>query len=222
MVEHLLAHPDVLVVYPDWLLTDGDGKVVRRVATYDYDYLNMLRWHFCLPGPGAFFRRTLVERLGGRDPNFRYVNDFDFWLRAGLLGPFARVPATLATFRYHPAARSYSDLGQVMAEEYVRLINKFYGNADLPPEVLKVKREARSSAYFAAGSVCGENVPQAVIRRYFLRALWYAPHKYLREYRVRLFVMLPVLLGRLYEPLRRVISPLYRGLRAAHKRLASP
>lgn len=146
MVEHLLARPEVLVAYPDWLLIDGEGNITEHIKTYDYDYVEMLRRHHCMPGPGAFFRRKLVEEIGGRDPGFRYANDFDFWLRAGLVGEFMRVPETLATFRHHPAARSSSDLGLEMAEEPLRMTGKVYATPDLPLEVRKAKREAYSSA----------------------------------------------------------------------------
>jgi glycosyltransferase involved in cell wall biosynthesis len=217
MVEHLLARPDVLAAYPDWIQIDGDGKVVQHIATYDYDYVNMLRWHHCMPGPGAFFRRALVEALGGRDTSFRYSSDFDFWLRAGLLGPLVRVPQTLATFRYHPSARSFSDRGLEMAGESVHMTDKVFATPSLPPEVQKVRREAYSSAYYKAGIQCGEAAP-AARRRYFLLALLYAPHKYLTEYRNRWRMMLPALLGRFYEPFRRSVRPVVRGLRTVRKR----
>lgn len=208
MVEHLLTNPDALVAYPDWLLIDGEGNTLREEVTYDYDYLNMLRWHYCMPGPGAFFRRELVEETGGRDPSFRYANDFDLWLRAGLLGSFVRVPETLATFRLHPGARTVSDLGRVMAEEHLRMTDKVFAAPNLPAEVRGVEREAYSSAHYVAGLVCGDDDLTAK-RRYFLRALRLAPLKYLTEYRERLLVILPLFLGPLAGPLRAVVKPLY-------------
>jgi glycosyltransferase involved in cell wall biosynthesis len=221
LVTYLLAHPDVLVAYPDWVVIDDDGETIQRIATYEYDYANMIRWHHCMPGPGTFFRRAVIEKLGGRDPNFRFVGDFDFWLRAGLLGSFARVPATLATFRYHPESYSTSQLGRAMADEHIRLADKLFAAPNLPPEVRKIKREAYSSAYYIAGTQCGDGAPSLAKRRYFLRALWYAPYKYLGEYRRRLRMMLPALLGRFYEPLRRVARPVYRRLHTVRQRLST-
>lgn len=221
MVTYLLAHPDVLVAYPDWTVIDEGGETIRDIKTYEYDYVDMVRRHHCMPGPGVFFRRSLVDRIGGRDPGFRFVGDFDFWMRAGLAGPFARVPATLATFRYHAESYSTNQLGRAMADEHIRLTDKVFANPNLPQEVQKVKWEAYSSAYYIAGTQCGENAPPAVSRRYFLRALLHAPHKYLTEYRGRWRKMLPVLLGRGYEPLRRAARPIHRGLRAITKRLGA-
>lgn len=184
MVQAMIARPEVVVVYPDWDMIDSEGRAFRHETTFEYDYIDMVRWHHCVPGPGAFFCRKVVEQLGGRDPQFRYVGDFDFWLRAGLLGPFARIPQTLATFRVHEGSASVSQTGSLMAEEHIRLVNKYYGLPGLPEEFRRVKREAYSSAYYIAGCVCGQGA-SIEKTRYYLRALWYCPGKYLREYRDR-------------------------------------
>lgn len=213
IVERLLACPGALVAYPDWLLIDGDGNTIEQVATHDYDYLSMLRWHHCMPGPGTFFRRELIGKTGGRDPSFRYSNDFDLWLRAGLLGPFVRVPETLATFRYHVGARSVSDLGQIMAEEHIRMTDNVFNAPNLSAKIQKIENEAYSSANYVAGIQCAVD-DFAMRRRYFLRAIRLAPLKYLTEYRGRWRLMLPAFLGRPYRLLRRVVGRLSRMLRA--------
>ena len=112
MVERFADDPSVVVVYPDWEMIDGQGRVIQHITTFDYSYRDMVRWHHCIPGPGTFFRRSVVTSLGGRDPSFRYVADYDFWLHAGLLGPFARLPRTLARYRHHPGSASVGQLGR--------------------------------------------------------------------------------------------------------------
>jgi glycosyltransferase involved in cell wall biosynthesis len=182
IVEFMIDHPEIGVVYPDWDMIDAEGKLITHVQTYDYSYINMLRWHHCMPGPGTFFRKEVVDALNGRDPQFRYVGDFDFWLRAGLITPFSRIPKTLATFRVHPTSASTSQAGQHMAEEYITLINKIYSLPNLTPEAVKIKNEAYSSAYYIAGRVC-EPGNFSERRNYFKKALLYAPLKYMTEYR---------------------------------------
>jgi glycosyltransferase involved in cell wall biosynthesis len=204
MVERFRDDPEVLVVYPDWEMIDDQGRVIQRIETYDYSYRNMVRWHHCFPGPGTFIRRSVVEALGGRDPTFRYVGDYDFWLNAGLLGPFARLPKTLARYRHHAASASVGQLGEQMAREHIELTDKLFARSDLPREIRNLHREAYSSAHWIAGVVAGE--ARLELRRYhFRRALRYAPHKYLGEYRrTRLFLLIvPTLLQRRFaEPLR--------------------
>ena len=219
IAARFVEDPELLVAYPDWVMIDAEGEPIEYIKTYDYDYLDMLRWHHCVPGPAAFFRRRVVEELGGRDPGFRYVGDLDFWMRAGLLGPFVRVPETLATFRFHPDSFSVSQLGQVMADEHVRSTDKIFALPNLPKGVRKARREAYSSTYYIAGVVSGGNVAPSVKRRYFLLALRHAPLKYLTEYRERLFVMLPMIFGRYYYPLRHPLGFVSGKLRRIGERL---
>lgn len=182
MADFMVEHPHIGVAYPDWNLIDAQGKLISHVQTEEYDYLEMLRRYFCIPGPGAFFRRDLLESLKGRDPQFQYVSDFDFWLRAGLLVPFARVPQTLATFRVHPDSASSSQNGQRMAAEHIALVTKIYSLPNLPLEVMRIKREAFGSANYIAGYVCGPGDLSAR-KQYFRNAILLCPVKYLTAYR---------------------------------------
>ena len=95
-VQRLLQKPDVVVVYPDWQMIDAEGNLIESIVTHEFESAaDMIRRHHCLPGPGAFFRRQVVESLGGRDERIRYRADLEFFFRSGLLGRFERIPETL-------------------------------------------------------------------------------------------------------------------------------
>ena len=175
----------MLVVYPDWYIIDENGQKIGHRATPEYDYLRMLKRHYCIPGPGVFFRRSVAERLKGRDEGFRYVADFDFWLRAGLSGPFARIPKTLATFRWHSGGASSKDQGTAMAQEHVRLIEKIFSMPNLPQAVLEAKREAFSNAYYEAAVALGAQALD-LKRDYYRRAVALYPWKYLSHEKLSL------------------------------------
>jgi hypothetical protein len=113
------------------------------------------------------------------------VADFDFWLRAGLVGPFRRIPETLATFRLHPAGATSSAKGREMADEHLRLVKKIYALPSLPEDVRAVRREAFGSANYIAGCVCGDG-SSLLKKRYFAAALLNSPTKYHSEYRNRM------------------------------------
>ncbi len=150
-VDFMRTHPDILVAYPDWEYIGPNSEITGHIRVREYDYLYMVRHHHCTPGPGAFIRRKAFEVTGPRDPEFRYVADFEYWLRLGLYGKFARIPKTLATFRVHPDSASISGKSALMAAEHIRLMEKYYSLPDLPPEVWKLRREAFAWAHvFAA------------------------------------------------------------------------
>ncbi|PIT97289.1 hypothetical protein COT77_02255 [Candidatus Berkelbacteria bacterium CG10_big_fil_rev_8_21_14_0_10_41_12] len=205
-VEFLNKNKDIIVAYPDWNMIDENAKKIDHIKTFHYSYTNMLRWHHCFPGPGAFIRKSVIRTLEGRDTQFKYVGDFDFWLRAGLIGNFARIPKTLATFRVHSNSASVSAKGKAMAAEHIKLVNKIYSLPNLPKEIKKIKKEAYSSAHYIAGVVAGEGLPSLRIKHYLL-AFLQKPSKYLGEYRNRTKIFILEILN---QPLK-IKDALIRG-----------
>lgn len=223
-VELLMDEPGLLVVYPDWEYIDKDGEIVENIKTRDYSFVEMVSRFQCVPGPGAFFRREVVQALGGRDTGFRYVADFDFWLRAGMLGPFARIPRPLATFRAHPGSATVSHKGRQMADEEIRLVKKIFSMRGLPAEAgsFWIRHEAFGNAYYKAGTICGDGL-KWLRARYYLTSMFYSPWIYCGEQTWRLRRVLSELLGRGYGPLRLIIiRPVFRMFKALAKSVSKP
>jgi len=208
--EFMEAHPDILVAYPDWIKIGPDSELIEEVKVPEYDYLYMLRRHHCIVGPGAFIRRKAFELTGTRDPEFRYVADFEYWLRLGLYGPFARIPETLATFRVHPVSASVSQLGAVMAAEHIRMIQKFYLLPDLRPEIRKVRSEAFSSALYVAAEMSGP--ARKLACKHYCKSILYHPSSFLGEFRLTLplSVMFPKPLFKILRLLWCTVRPVLR------------
>jgi glycosyltransferase involved in cell wall biosynthesis len=199
-VEFLQSHSDILVAYPDWARIGPDSQVIEYVQVPEYDYLYMLRRHQCIVGPGAFIRCKSFDLARMRDPEFRYVADFEYWLRLGLYGPFARIPKTLATFRAHPDSVSVSHMGTAMADEHIRMMQKFYSHPNLSPKVLEVRAEAFSWAHYVAAGRC-ESVREAA-RKHYLKSVQYYPLSFFGKHGLKIvfFLFFPRCL---YEILRR-------------------
>ena len=156
-VAYLEQHPDVLVAYPDWNMIDSAGELLRHIQVFEYDYRDMVRWHHCLPGPGAVIRRTAFNLEGGRNPKYRFVGDFEYWLRLGIHGPFARIPETLASWRFHTGSATSAQKGERMAREHLWLMDDLFARSDLPARVREVRAEAYSAAYYIAAAQCVDN-----------------------------------------------------------------
>jgi glycosyltransferase involved in cell wall biosynthesis len=181
LVAFFKEHPDIVVAYPDWDMIGPDSKLMRHVQTLDYDYVRAVRRQECIPGPGTFFRRKVLELAGLRDTEFKYAGDYEFWLRAGLAGKFARIPKTLATWRSHPQAGTFSHAGPTMAAEHPKLMEKFYKRPGLPPEILRVRAEAMGKAYFDAGAICMVNGYSRPAIKYFWKSVRLCPSLWFKE-----------------------------------------
>jgi glycosyltransferase involved in cell wall biosynthesis len=181
-VELMQSRPELLAAYPDWDYIDPKARTMWHEQVPEYDYVRMVREHHCTPGPGTFISRKAVDLMGGRDPEFRYVADFEYWLRLGLNGPMARIPKTLATFRVHPDSASMFHRGRRMAEEHIRLMEKYFARPDIPTEVRRVKATAFSWAHWVAGHSCGGDWANCL--RHFLTSAWYDPRTLLIPTRI--------------------------------------
>ncbi len=178
-VEWMEKHPEALIGYPDWETIDSAGNVLKTHKLLDYDYDIMTRMHYCLPNAGTIIRRHAVELETGRDSTFRYVGDYEFFLRIGLHGPFVHIPQTLATWRTHSGSTSVNSKNEAMAQENVRAIKQLFERPDMPEAVKKARAEALSSAYYVGGLIL---IPDfAAARPYFLQSIKhypFAPHAY--------------------------------------------
>ncbi len=173
-VTFLEAHPNILVAYPDWIKVDAQGNPIQEVRLPEYDYHEMLRCHQCQPGPGAFIRKRAFLFVEGRNPNYRYVADFGFWLHLGLYGPFAHIPKVLATWRSHSGGATQACQSLAMAKEHITLIEDLFSRADLRRDVRQLRGQALSAAYYDAARMC-LSTARAMARRYFLKCLQYYP-----------------------------------------------
>ena len=84
-VELFEAMPEVDIVFGDGIKVNAETgrQALRLFAPFDGATLAASG---SLMQPTVFWRRRLVERMGGFDPELRYVADLDYWLRAAAAG----------------------------------------------------------------------------------------------------------------------------------------
>ena len=127
-VSALARQPEVNVTYSDYFLTNNKSEIIRPFYAPDYSRQKLIEELICQPGPGAFFRRTIFDALGGWHPDLRQMPDFEFWLRASDLGNFLRIPKLLAESRIHESSQSFAKTSAFRAEEPVRVLTDFWSN----------------------------------------------------------------------------------------------
>jgi glycosyltransferase involved in cell wall biosynthesis len=145
-VRVLTERPDAVVCYPDFALIDPRSRTIRNVDAGAIDYRDMLLKVRCPIGPGAFFRRVVLERAGGWNASYRQMPDYDFWLRAGLLGAFVHIPRVLAGFRVHEQSQTFSRTTPERAMEPRVILSAFFARPALPEDIARLDRRAQSSA----------------------------------------------------------------------------
>jgi glycosyltransferase involved in cell wall biosynthesis len=99
------AHPDVEWIFGRCPMIDRAGLPTRGwITRYKefwarrYTYRRLLLENF-ISQPAVFFRRRLLERVGGLDPALQYAMDYHLWLRMGRVARPRFVDRVLAYFR---------------------------------------------------------------------------------------------------------------------------
>lgn len=180
VVKFMSKNPKIIVVYPDWVKIDENGNEIEKVTTSEYSLEYMLSKHDNISGPGTFFRKKILDKIQGRDTKFRYVSDYDFWLRASFIGKFARIPKILSTSRVHKGQLTLKNKGLSMSMEHIKVINKIFSFPDLPPSIKKIKAQAYEKACEAARICRGNNFITKIIIS--LVCLYYSPTLYLKTF----------------------------------------
>jgi len=180
MVNQFLLHSELIVVYADFDLVDENDILIQNIQKPDYNFIDPIRCHLCLPGPCALFKKQIFEELGGFDIDLKILFDMDFWWRAGLMGPFARIPKSLSAFRQHRNSQSSSG-SERMALETVRFVEKFYSTPGLPQELLQIKNEAFSNAYYAAAMQFAQAKNDEKLKTYLKKSFTRYPLCYLKK-----------------------------------------
>jgi len=145
--EFFSANKLVVAWYPNWQMIDKYGKIIKIVEVSEYSDELMVGRFQCLPGPGTLFRKSAALQIGGRNPKWTFVGDYDFWLRLSRLGQIVKRGQVLAQWRWHPDSTSISRRGVIMANERISVIEEFTRSFSLPSTL---RRKALSHAYYFA------------------------------------------------------------------------
>jgi glycosyltransferase involved in cell wall biosynthesis len=139
------SNEKVVVVYPDWKIVSESNLVLETKKLSSYSFEVMVGEFQCLPGPGSMFRRSAALKVGGRSTLYRFVSDYDFWLKLSLQGDFFHIPEVLAQWRSHSESTSVTSKGFEMGMERINVMQEFVNYADIKKSL---KRKALSHAYY--------------------------------------------------------------------------
>lgn len=145
--DFFMSNPNTVAWYPNWRMIDEHGDIIREVQVEEYLERRLVCQFQCLPGPGTFFRKRTALQVGGRRSRWRFVGDYDFWLRLSKHGDFQKRDETLAQWRLHSSSTSVRQLGVEMFTERIEVIRSHLNEYPIPVDE---QREALAHAYYFA------------------------------------------------------------------------
>jgi glycosyltransferase involved in cell wall biosynthesis len=106
-VRYLLKHPSASLVYGSFNFIDETGKVIYTHRPPQFSPEKLLYGNI-IPNTTMFFRRHIIEEIGGIKLNLHYVLDWEFVLRIALRYQVHQVPALWGNFRITSDTKSVS------------------------------------------------------------------------------------------------------------------
>ncbi len=159
-IDYMQKNPEIIVVYPDWHLIDINSRPVMPVETFEYAMTDMISWFHCFPGPGAVIKKCALESVDYlREGPFRYGSDFLMWLHLSQLGPFARIPEFLATWRKHDGSITESGKGLEKGREIIAIADSFFNVPNLSHQVTALEPIAKGRALAVASYLTRDSDP---------------------------------------------------------------
>jgi glycosyltransferase involved in cell wall biosynthesis len=126
-VECLDKHPEVALVYGDYLRVDQNGRILELVLSGKSDIETLVKYGNTIFSGAMLIRRSVLEELGWFDVSYKYSSDYDLCIRIAQQFPIAHIPHPLAMFRIHNASKSQNSRWN-MWDETFKISHKYSGH----------------------------------------------------------------------------------------------
>ena len=154
LVEMLDGDEFIVCAFPDSDLIDHQSRVVKKSVCRPFNLEELIVRQECYIGPGALFRRSAFDSVGGWKPELKLAPDREFWIRLAAHGRFELCHEVLAGYRMHPHSISYKDVSEDVGREYLWVLDQYFGVASLPSEIARRKSEAYGYAQLVLARNC--------------------------------------------------------------------
>ena len=123
------ADPAVDVVYGGARFVDESGDFLREcyVNTAAEQLSTSLQYEVGIIQPSVFFRREVIQRIGGLDRSLEFTLDYEFWIRLVLGGAkWKYVDQVLSHHRWWGAMKTARDRGESYLE-HLKTVKRHFG-----------------------------------------------------------------------------------------------
>ncbi len=170
------------VIYARAQWMDAQGHTLPQLLgepeKFPGETLKSLLYSDCVCPIAVVIRRACLEHIGGYDETLPGTEDWDLWLRLAEECGFAYRHTVLARYRSHTQniTGAQSQHYARLLRDRARVLEKFYGRADVPAVALAVKRLAFRNLYMdiAVRNLAAHRWREALT--FYLRTINVAPN----------------------------------------------
>ncbi len=134
VARYFESHPDCMLLYGDLTFVDESGKPIFHAVGGTIDIERLILCPDIVRQPSFFWRKAVIDEVGGVDESLHLVMDFDFFLRIGRRHKFHYIARNLSFYRYYDTNKSLSMVRRQVREMY-RVYRK--NGVPLSPGILR-------------------------------------------------------------------------------------
>lgn len=129
VVNYFQQHPDAMMVYADAQAIDQSGRSYGlRANVQPCDFDGLVHTGDFIVQPAAFFRASVLDKVGLLDTSLIYTLDYEFWIRLAKCFPLHYMSGCVAYERLHYKAKTFTG-GIERMEEMAAVISAYGGDA---------------------------------------------------------------------------------------------
>lgn len=144
MVQALTSRPDHGLVYADMETVDADGDFLFRSAIRPFSVQSFLSKQTWIPQPSAFFRRQMLDVLGGWDDRY-FSADTELWMRMVFRTKVEKIEQCISQRRLHDEQRNHQ--ATKIVDAYRRMVRD---STDIQASSTRLKRAAKAGTHIHA------------------------------------------------------------------------
>lgn len=111
MVDYLDNHKQDVMVCCNFEIIEADGSP-REIRRLNINPTEMIVSNPC--GACFMYRKSAAEAIGEYNVNKFLVEDYDYWLRLGLVGSIGHIPELLYIYRFHPKSLTATRMAEIL------------------------------------------------------------------------------------------------------------
>ncbi len=114
--SYLDNHPETVLVFGGCSYIDPNGQILWTNKSGSFAVPLLRFGPDLIPQPGALFKKTSFEKVGGLDSRFDWAFDFDLLIKLSKTGRLSYLDTLLSSFRWHPESLSVEYRKKSVAE----------------------------------------------------------------------------------------------------------
>jgi glycosyltransferase involved in cell wall biosynthesis len=154
-VDALLSHQNCGIVYGDGVFIDQDGNHLSKWHSSPYNVLDLLRISLP-PQPTVFIHRSVGEKIGMINENYRFSMDTEYWVRASKVTDFWYEPKLIATYRLHQQSKTVGSFSGFY-QDWLQIANDYFVDPALPEIIKNQKHQVLAGVYSKIASMEAES-----------------------------------------------------------------